>query len=271
MTLTIDIAAQPRELAKSCLEIARAIAWPAANVEHALGLLDHVCAPPEGEEALGRGAEPTREALERLSARFVRLGFRANEEEYDSPDNSCLNVVLERRVGIPITLSILYMAMAERAGLEVRGVSAPSHFLCRCDMAAGPLFVDPYHRGRVMTELEALRFAQQFNPGARLTERSLLPANNREIVRRLLANLRASYLKRRRLDMLERTLAAATELFPEEQLHWIERGAALAGLGRRREASDIATRALMIGGADEFEDQRKHLLGLLRERHVGAN
>src|SRR6185369_878017 len=82
---------------------------------------------------------------------FSALGFRGNAEEYYDPRNSFMNDVLDRRLGIPISLSILYVEVARRAGVRASGVGFPGHFLVRIERESGdPLIVDPFNSGRVL-------------------------------------------------------------------------------------------------------------------------
>src|SRR6185437_13353557 len=75
---------------------------------------------------------------------FNRLGFHGNETDYYNPRNSCLNEVLERRTGIPITLSVVYMEVARRAGIPVYGIGLPGHFIVQYDDGRSSLFIDPF-------------------------------------------------------------------------------------------------------------------------------
>jgi regulator of sirC expression with transglutaminase-like and TPR domain len=81
-------------------------------------------------------------------------GLRGNEQAYERPDSSYLNRIIETSSGLPIALSILYMAVAERVRVDLHGVSAPRHFLLRYESAEGPLFIDPFSGGRVLDEQE---------------------------------------------------------------------------------------------------------------------
>ena len=85
---------------------------------------------------------------------FEELGFVGNRKQYEDPRNSCLNEVLERRTGIPITLSVVYMEVARRAGLHIDGVNFPGHFLVRCSEGkprkGADLIIDPFHAGALL-------------------------------------------------------------------------------------------------------------------------
>jgi len=137
-----------------------------------------------------------------LAVRTARLvdfmrssGFRGNDERWDDPRNSFLNEVLARRTGIPITLAIVTIEVAARAGLELRGVSFPAHFLVRT-ADEPPIVIDAFH-GRLIDEREcAARLVQALGEGARFDPSRLAPARTSEIVVRMLANLKHGYAGR---------------------------------------------------------------------------
>jgi len=151
-----------------------------------------VCAALDelGERALQRLTGVEGEArVERLNRfLFSEEGFAGASEFYD-PRNSYLNDVLDRRCGIPITLAIVYIAVARRAGVDARGISFPGHFLVRCT-GRGEQIVDAFH-GRTITQDECeARLANALGPGTALRpELHLRDASPREILVRMLANL----------------------------------------------------------------------------------
>src|SRR4029078_1421011 len=118
----------------------------------------------------------------------------SGSERYDDPRNSCLNEVLEHRTGIPITLSIVYMEVARRAGLHIDGVNFPGHFLVRCPdvgkRETGGLLIDPFHGGALLSEHDC-RVLLQKHVGSEIAfSKSLLaPATRKEIIVRILLNL----------------------------------------------------------------------------------
>jgi len=126
---------------------------------------------------------------------FTRQGFHGDEQEYYDPRNSYLNQVIDRRCGIPVTLSIVYLAVGARLGLPVAGVNAPGHFLVR----HGEQVLDPFHRGRPVTD-DALReqLEQMRAPDPQAEVQRLLssPPSARAILCRVLGNLKANYLRR---------------------------------------------------------------------------
>lgn len=123
---------------------------------------------------------------------FGELGFRGNEENFFDPLNSCLNQVLERRTGIPITLSVLYMEVARRLHMPVFGVSLPRRFLIQFDDGNYSAYIDPFGGGRTVTARECFALA-----GAQMADPALLQrAGKKQIVMRMLQNLQEAYLRR---------------------------------------------------------------------------
>ncbi|MBI2185579.1 MAG: transglutaminase family protein [Acidobacteria bacterium] len=125
-----------------------------------------------------------------------------NRERYEDPRNSCLNEVLNRRTGIPITLSVVYIEVARRAGLQIEGVNFPGHFLVRLpeDMGEtqGCVIIDPFHGGALLSERDCRRLLQKHVGAEVAFSRSLLaPATRTEIIVRMLLNLKRTYVHMR--------------------------------------------------------------------------
>jgi regulator of sirC expression with transglutaminase-like and TPR domain len=130
---------------------------------------------------------------------FDELGFTGNRDKYEDPRNSCLNEVLERRTGIPLTLSIVYMEVARRAGLHMDGVNFPGHFLVRCPQAhSSHLVIDPFHAGALLSEHNCRLLLQKHVGSEVAFSRSLLaPATRDQILVRMLLNLKRIYVHMR--------------------------------------------------------------------------
>jgi len=123
---------------------------------------------------------------------FEELGFRGNEDDFFDSRNSCLDQVLERRVGIPISLSVLYMEIARRLAMPVYGISLPRHFVIQFDDERYAAYIDPYNGGKIITREECFALA-----GATVADPALLRrATKKDIAIRMLQNLRAVYLRR---------------------------------------------------------------------------
>jgi regulator of sirC expression with transglutaminase-like and TPR domain len=140
---------------------------------------------------------------------FGEEGFRGNGARYYDPRNSYLNEVLDRRLGIPITLSLVYVEVGRRAGLPLRGVGLPAHFIVAYDAPAGAL-VDPFNCGRPLSVADCEQLLRQaYGSSARLEPGHLAPTSPRHILARLIANLKVAY---ERAGDLRRALRASEQL-----------------------------------------------------------
>jgi regulator of sirC expression with transglutaminase-like and TPR domain len=196
---------------------------------------------------------------------FDRQGFRGDESDYYDPRNSYLNEVIERRRGIPITLSIVYLSVGARIGFPVAGVNAPGHFLVRC----GSSILDPFDRGRAWSRsafedhLRQLGASDPARHAALLLER---PPRTDEILARVLANLKANYL---RLGELGRALAVVDRLVHIDpgEARWLrERAALYQHLDCPHAAADDLERYLERVPADPEADGLRTVLLELRGR-----
>jgi regulator of sirC expression with transglutaminase-like and TPR domain len=128
---------------------------------------------------------------------FQEEGFRGNVEEYYDPKNSYLNDVIDRRIGIPITLSTVYMEVARRAGVHVEGVGLPGHFIVRVVLGGHGLLVDPFHGGVLLTEADCQeRLDRIFAGRVKVASEMLAACDRREILGRMLRNLKALFMRR---------------------------------------------------------------------------
>lgn len=181
---------------------------PGLDVERYRLRLDQIAATVEKAIATQPDSSIDR-ALVISDVLFARMGFRGNAEDYYDPRNSFLSQVLERRLGIPISLSVLFLEIARRVGVIAQGVNFPGHFLVRIAADDSWRFLDPFTAGRLLStaDLEAL-LRQSAGPGAALEPSLLSAATKRQIVSRMLVNLAGIYGKRgdlpRSLAVLER-------------------------------------------------------------------
>ena len=131
---------------------------------------------------------------------FEEHGFTGNQSDYYDPRNSYLNDVLARRLGIPISLGIIQIAIAREAGLALEGISFPGHFLVRLPVDEGLIVLDPYQRGRSVDADELRERAQPHigdqRVGDHVLSEMLAPASHRQILQRMLRNLLGVYRER---------------------------------------------------------------------------
>jgi regulator of sirC expression with transglutaminase-like and TPR domain len=142
---------------------------------------------------------------------FADLGFEGNGEDYYDPCNSCLNDVLERRTGLPITLSIVYKTIAERCGRPTQGVGFPGHFIvrdCKTDV-----LLDPFRLGRPLDKDELLELLRQQGVESPKWDEDLVAAvGKRQILERMLNNFRNAYVRRLDPERIEVVDALARTL-----------------------------------------------------------
>jgi regulator of sirC expression with transglutaminase-like and TPR domain len=203
--LTLATNAPGTDLARAALVIAR-IEYPHLDPVPYLAQLDEMgetATTLVGERVAGLSGDTTRAAIEAINDYlFKDLGFVGNHDKYEDPRNSCLNEVLDRRTGIPITISVVYLEVARRAGLQMDGVNFPGHFLVRCHGVtrsdASGLIIDPYHGGVLLSE-QRCRVLLKRHVGPEVTfSRSLLaPATRTQIMVRMLLNLKRLYVHMR--------------------------------------------------------------------------
>ena len=183
-----------------------------------------------------RCPEPTLDGVRRLL--FDEMGFSGDTEDYGDPRNSLLDQVLDRRRGIPISLSVLMMEVGRRVGVPLEGVGMPGHFLVR-HRAPPRVLIDPFHGGQMLDADQcAALFANLYGSNAALPETVLEAARPRAILARMLANLKRSYLDRRdpaALLWVGRLRAAIPGVAPTEMA---ELAQLLVNLGRFGEAAD---------------------------------
>jgi regulator of sirC expression with transglutaminase-like and TPR domain len=197
------INAPGNDLARAALAIAR-VEYPSLDVVGYLDTIDRMgeIASSRVSRAGARGQDAIRVLNEYL---YDEQRFTGNRERYDDPRNSFLNEVLDRRTGIPISLAVVYLEVARRAGVHVDGINFPGHFLLRApdERARLPyggdfLIVDPFHGGALLSESDCREMLRQHvGDEAAFDSELLQPATRHEIVVRMLVNLKRLYVRMR--------------------------------------------------------------------------
>jgi regulator of sirC expression with transglutaminase-like and TPR domain len=157
------------------------------------------------------------EAARRLCRHLYEIvGFLGNREAYDDPRNSYLNEVIDRKLGIPITLSLVGMAVARRLDAPLEGVGMPGHFLLRSP--DGPVYFDPFSGGHPVAEEECKeRLFSLYGDSLPWSPRYLEPVSDRTLLLRMLNNLKVGYLRRGDYARLKRIARFSYELSPSPQ------------------------------------------------------
>jgi len=161
---------------------------------------------------------------------FHQLRFTGNREHFDDPRNSCLNEVMDRKTGIPITMALIYIEVARRAGVRAEGVNFPGHFLVRClqdlhtDDPSEGLIVDPFHGGAILNEAECRKLLQPHMSEAAFEPSLLARATRRQILVRMLLNLKKLYVKMHSFPQARATTDALLALQPSSLTDLRDRG-----------------------------------------------
>ena len=168
--------------------------YPQLEISPYLDRLDHIADLVRPKLYSGISALDTIETLNEVL--FGIEGFRGNTENYNDPRNSFFNDVLERRVGIPITLSAVYLEVARRISFPIFGVGMPGHFLVKYGDRTQEFFLDPFNGGQILTREDCgRRFADMFGNDQEFSERMLDVVSPRQMLFRMLNNLKTIYLK----------------------------------------------------------------------------
>lgn len=257
------------DLARACLLIAQD-AYPKLDVERYMDEIERMASRLRERLPQNCGAEERVVALNQFL--YDDLGYWGNTEDYYDPRNSYLNEVIERKTGIPITMSILYMELGRRIGLPLEGVSFPGHFLVRLPLRGGMLVLDPFAGGAPQSEDELRSRVKRVIPdgvaddlpAAELPlDQFLERATNRQILSRVLRNLKAIYRKsdepERMLDVLNRMLLVT----PDASAELRDRGYIYQRLECYRAAlKDLSDYAEREPDAPDLDDVRSRLMEL---------
>jgi regulator of sirC expression with transglutaminase-like and TPR domain len=247
-------------LAEAALLIA-AEEYPRLNVEACLDKLDLFA------DLAREQAADTNNAVDIISALnttlFERLGFRGNRESYYDPRNSFLNEVIDRRIGLPITLTVVYIEVARRIGFSVKGVGMPLHFIAKHEGASTDIFIDPFNKGMVLGPAGCAELLAAMSSGSiEMQPAYLEPVSNKQILTRILSNLLGIYSAsdhRRALAAIERMLL----MNPNSAAHIRDRGLLLAKAGDASSALVELERYLAVAryatDADSVREQIKSI------------
>lgn len=232
------------DLAMGALAIA-ADAYPDLDFCESLAILDALA-----DQARPK-LESVRDDAERVCALAAYLheevGFRGNLDAYYDPRNSYLNDVLSRGLGIPITLAIIYIEVAKRVGLQLKGVNFPGHFLLRYESPEGPLFLDPFNPTRFMCPGDCKALLSHMSEGKVTFDESFLaPASARQVLVRMLKNLKLVHFQQGQLEKAVRTIDRILMLAPDQTLEYRDRGVAFLKLEDHRAALEDLTRYLEL-------------------------
>jgi regulator of sirC expression with transglutaminase-like and TPR domain len=251
-------------LAEAAMLIAAA-EYPALDVDAGLARLEGLAA------ALKQRLRPDISAAEKIiflnRYLFDELGFRGNSGSYYDPRNSFLNDVLGRKLGIPLTLAIVYMEIGRRIGLPLQGVSFPAHFLVKCPLREGAIVLDPYARGISLGFDDLKRRLREIDnslePSRSVVAAMLAGAGNKDMLLRLLRNLKSIYVGQqawlKALTVTEYIICVTPDLAEEYR----DRGMFYLNLECFRAAQfDLKAYLTMLPTAQDADSVRSRLVDL---------
>ncbi|HEX9942838.1 MAG TPA: transglutaminase-like domain-containing protein [Thermoanaerobaculia bacterium] len=252
--------------------LAEAALWIAAEEQPGLDPAPWLARLDELGERLRPRLEGVRDELDRVGrlSGFLteEVGLRGNAEDYYDPRNSYLNEVLARGLGIPITLALVYMEVGRRAGVPLEGVGFPGHFLVRHSLHADLLF-DPFDQGRALTLDDCREMLEKVSGGSLTFDTRLLrPSTPRQILIRMLNNLRGVYLHRgevqRAIAALDRVLLLDSDDVGARR----DRGLLSLRWGDPERGIADLERYLVLEPEAPDHDQIETLIGAARRRQV---
>ncbi len=258
--ITLDIAA---------LEVAT-VEFPGLDFDASLFRLDNLAAQ------IGSQLSPNANGLDFIRSAnqllFDTLQFRGNEENYYDPRNSCLNSVLTRRLGIPISLAVVYIEIARRLSRSVYGVGLPGHFIVAYEDREARYWVDPFHAGRILSFSDCCALAKETaGVDLRTNPAVLAPVNKQQILVRMLSNLKAIYVRGQAFDKARQVLDLLIEAMPEYAEEYRHRGLIhLRQLNHGAAKADFEAYLRLEPDSPEREQVEKQLL-LIKRWRAGLN
>jgi regulator of sirC expression with transglutaminase-like and TPR domain len=213
-------------------------------------------------ERISIGRDPLLTIASLNGVLFEEEGFRGNTEEYYDPRNSFLHEVLDRRKGIPISLSLLYLEVARRANIPMVGIGLPGHFIVGLVSPGRTVYVDPFHQGQLMTVQEcAERVSKIFDGQMPFAPEHLAPVDGRGILFRLLTNLKNIYMESRSFAKGYAVIDKMVLLAPHEWAQVRDRGLVLYHL--KQYVPALSDLELYVKNTPEAPD-RSDILKLLK-------
>lgn len=198
---------------------------------------------------------------------FDHLNFRGNASDYYNPDNSFLDRVMDLKLGIPISLSVLYLEIGWRLDLSLWGVGMPGHFIVGGGSPSQPFYIDVFNRGQALSEDDCLVLCNIAEPQrASFKQRFLRPATKKEILFRMLLNLKHTYINREAWAAAHATVDLLLALRPDQAGEFKDRGLLAYRLDRLQEASFDLKRYLFMEPLSPDKEWLEERLMLMEEK-----
>ena len=218
---------------------------PGLTIDRYLGQVHEWAGAVRGRLEGSRDVERIVESINRLL--FDEEGFRGEDEDYYDPRSALVSEMLDKHAGLPITLSILYLEMSRRMGIDAAGVSLPGRFLVKFSGAFGQIVVDPFDGGRVLSTMELQKLLDTvYGGGVKLREHHLRSFTAKEILARELAHLKSAYLARHDLPHAAASSERLLILDQNDAYEVRDRAAIAAQMHAYREAIEAYERYLTL-------------------------
>ncbi|MEP6575217.1 MAG: transglutaminase-like domain-containing protein [Nitrososphaerota archaeon] len=230
------------KLPEYALQLSRIIAFPELDVRNEISKIDQIGLKIRKTLENFSQSRPT-QIIERINDQLYRKEkFRPNRDDYYNPSNSFLNVVIRRKIGIPITLSILYMRVADSLDFKLVPVSFPSHFLIKYILEGeSEIIIDPYNEGRIMDDYSLKQLLDQTAPrlSVALTRDFVARASVTKVMIRMLNNLKTSYFECQDIDKAELVNEMILHIHSNDQYGLRDKGMIMLKRKYQQEALDL--------------------------------
>ena len=266
------------DLLEGALLIAAALG-SAVNFDECYARLDRLASRVKAVVSDVAGTQPASGPANMIAALnrvlFVESGFCGNEENYYDPENSFINLVLERRMGLPITLSLVYIEVARRAGLELRGIGLPGHFVVgyfeSADENIPALVVDPFNGGQYLSLRECEAIVDGMSVHSDQPSRWLRPVPARLVLARILSNLKQAYSNLGMMEQVTTTIEMLLALDPLAGNELRERAFLAYRAGNFGQAYADIKRWLDVTPRGEDRDRMRYYLRLFERLSISHN
>lgn len=259
-------------VAEYSLHLARIIAYPDLDVANAVAKIDSMGQEVAQAVKKAGSTRPT-QIIEKINDYMFNIQkFKPNVDDYYNPVNSYLNVVIERKTAIPITLSILYMRIAHDANFKMHPVNFPGHFLVKhvLEDNSGEIIVDPFNGGRIMDDyaLKALLDQTYSRQNIPLTHALVEKATAAQVMTRMLHNLKGSYYEAQDFDKysIANEMVLAIDQYNPDAIR--DRGIILLKKGDSAQALKVLNSYLEINPEAEDADD---ILDIIRQIRSGKS
>ncbi len=246
------------DLAKACLYFAQT-EYSAMNIQTYLNILDNMAIA--AKKYLPKNNYPLKIIQGINKYLFDDLGFIGNQKDYYNPSNSFLNKVIDNKTGIPISLSVVYLEIAKRLEFPMIGIGMPGHFIIRPDFQDVGIYVDVFNQGEIIFEQDCQEKIKQIYPEPiQIQANFLAPVTNKEILGRMLTNLKYIYLNNDKFAKALMMIEGILMLFPENFTERRDRGLLYYSLEEWDKASeDLELYVKMFPHAEDSQAIRQLL------------